>query len=61
MKKYYYLILLLFIGNSFMVSAQSGKQKKADRLYDDLAYIEAVDVYKDLIENNYNTVENSLK
>src|SRR5690606_21896966 len=61
MKKYYYLILLLFIGNSFMVSAQSGKQKKADRLYDDLAYIEAVDVYKDLIENNYNTVENSLR
>ncbi|CAN5391542.1 OmpA family protein [soil metagenome] len=61
MKKFYYLILLLFIGNSFMVSAQSGKQKKADRLYDDLAYIEAVDVYKDLIENNYNTTENSLK
>jgi tetratricopeptide (TPR) repeat protein len=61
MKKFYYLILLLFIGNSFMVSAQSGKQKKADRLYNDLAYIEAVDVYKDLIENDYNTVDNSLK
>ncbi len=61
MKKFYYLILLLFIGNSFMVSAQSGKQKKADRLYNDLAYIEAVDVYKDLIENNHNTIENSLK
>ena len=61
MKKFYYLILLLFIGNSFMVSAQSGKQKKADRLYNDLAYIEAVDVYKDLIENEYNAIENSLK
>ncbi|MFO8148404.1 MAG: OmpA family protein [Gillisia sp.] len=61
MKKFYYLILLLFIGNSFAVSAQTGKQKKADRLYNDLAYIEAVDVYKDLIENEYNTNYNSLK
>ncbi|MFN4764670.1 OmpA family protein [Gillisia sp. Q332] len=61
MKKSYYLILLLFIGNSFAVSAQSGKQKKADRLYNDMAYFEAVDVYKDLIENEYNTNYNSLK
>lgn len=61
MKKFYYLLLLVFIGNSFMVSAQSGKQKKADKLYDDLAYIEAVEVYKELIENNHNPIENSLK
>lgn len=44
-----------------MVSAQTGKQKKADRLYNDLAYIEAVEVYKDLIENDYNTAQNNLK
>lgn len=61
MKKFYYLILLLFIGNSYAVSAQTGKQKKADRLYNDLAYIEAVEVYKDLIENEYNINYNSLK
>ncbi len=61
MKKFYYLILLLFIGNSFAVSAQTSKQKKADRLYNDLAYFEAVEVYKDLIENEYNTNYNSLK
>ncbi|QED36798.1 OmpA family protein [Antarcticibacterium arcticum] len=61
MKNFYYLILLLFIGNSFTVTAQTGKQKKADRLYNDLAYIEAVEVYKDLIENEYNATYNSLK
>ena len=61
MKNFYYLILLLFIGNSFTVAAQTGKQKKADRLYNDLAYIEAVEVYKDLIENEYNTNYNNLK
>ncbi len=61
MKKFYYLILLLFIGNSLAVSAQTGKQKKADRLYNDLAYIEAVEVYKSLIENEYNASYNNLK
>jgi len=58
MKNFNYLILLLFIGNSFMASAQNGKQKKADKLYNDLAYIEAVDVYKELVEKDFNTVYN---
>ncbi len=61
MKNFNYLILLLFIGNSFMASAQNAKQKKADRLYNDLAYIEAVDVYKELIEKDFNTVYNKSK
>jgi len=61
MKNFNYLILLLFIGNSFMVSAQNGKQKKADRLFNDLAYIEAVEVYKELIEKDYNTTANNQK
>jgi len=61
MKNFTYLILLLFIGNSFMVSAQKGKQKKADRLFDDLAYIEAVEVYKELVKNDYNTDYNNQK
>lgn len=61
MKNFNYLILLLFIGNISMVSAQNGKQKKADKLYNDLAYIEAVDVYKELIEKDFNSAENSLR
>lgn len=60
MKNFNFLILFLFIG-TFSASAQNGKQKKADKLYNDLAYIEAVDVYKDLIENEYNSVNNNLK
>jgi len=42
-----------------MVSAQNAKQKKADRLFNDLAYIEAVEVYKELIEKDYNTPYNN--
>lgn len=61
MKNFNYLILLLLIGNSFIVSAQNGKQKKADKLYSDLAYLEATEVYKELIENDYNTAQNSLR
>ena len=43
------------------MQAQYGKQKRADKLYNNLAYMEAVEVYKDLIENDYNTRENRLK
>ena len=55
MKNFNYLILLLIIGNSFMASAQNSKQKRADRLYNDLAYVEAVEVYKELIDKDFNT------
>ncbi len=58
MKNFNYLILLLFIGNSFMLNAQSGKQKKADKLYNNFAYSEAVDYYKELIAKDYNTAYN---
>ncbi len=61
MKNFNCLLLLLFIGNSFMVPAQNSKQKKADRLFDNLAYIEAVEVYKKLIENDFNTGYNNQK
>src|SRR5690606_21298729 len=40
---------------------QNAKQKKADRLFDDLAYIEASEVYKELIENDFNTGYNNQK
>lgn len=61
MKNFNYLILLLIIGNSFIVSAQSGKQKKADKLYNDLAYFEAVEAYKELVDRDYNTHYNKQK
>ena len=60
MKKYYSLFLIL-LSCSITVQAQSGKQKKADRLYDDFAYLEATDVYKELIEKEYNVTYNSKK
>lgn len=43
------------------LNAQSGKQKKADRLYDDFAYLEATELYKELIEKEYNVTYNSKK
>lgn len=55
-KKYSLLLLLIF--SAFTLTAQSGKQKKADRLYDDFAYVKAIEVYKDLIERDYNTIYN---
>ncbi|MBI6116971.1 OmpA family protein [Salegentibacter maritimus] len=60
MKKLYYLSLFFFVF-SMSVQAQYGKQKRADKLYNNLAYTEAVEVYKDLIENDYNTRENRIK
>lgn len=60
MKKIYYLFFLL-LSCSMIMQAQSGKQKKADKLYNDFAYLEAVDVYKDLLEKEYNVAYNSKK
>jgi len=60
MKKLYFLSIL-FLGFSLTLQAQYGKQKKADKLYSNLAYMEAVEVYKELIENDYKPRENSLK
>ncbi|WP_345012380.1 tetratricopeptide repeat protein, partial [Christiangramia aestuarii] len=60
MKNQYYFILLL-LSCSIGLQAQSGKQKKADRLYNDFAYLEATEVYKELIENEYNVTYNSKK
>ena len=60
MKNFYSLFLILLIC-SLSLHAQSGKQKKADRLYNDFAYLEATDVYKELIEKDYNVTYNSKK
>ncbi|WPY99949.1 OmpA family protein [Christiangramia sp. OXR-203] len=58
MKNYYIFFLSIFIC-SLGMQAQSGKQKKADRLYKDFAYLKATEVYKDLIEDDYNVTYNS--
>ncbi|MFV8226840.1 OmpA family protein [Christiangramia aquimixticola] len=60
MKKLYTTLLLL-ICCSIGLQAQSGKQKKADRLFNNFAYLEATEVYKDLIEKDYKVTYNSLK
>ncbi|MCF8274743.1 MAG: OmpA family protein [Flavobacteriaceae bacterium] len=36
------------------VFAQYGKQKKADTLFNKFSFVKAADVYRELIENNYN-------
>ena len=59
--KIFYSLFLLLLSCSFGLQAQSGKQKKADRLYNDFAYLEATDLYKELIENDYNITYNSKK
>ncbi|MDX1544680.1 MAG: OmpA family protein [Christiangramia sp.] len=60
MKNSYFLFLIL-LTCSISMQAQSGKQKKADRLYHDFAYLEATEVYKELIEKDYNVTYNSKK
>lgn len=58
MKNFNYLIFILILSNSFVVTGQNSKQRKADRLYSDLAYVEAVEIYRDLVQRNYNTSYN---
>src|SRR5690606_1564572 len=50
-----YFFLLVFISQAFLLSAQSAKQKKADRFFDDFAYVKAIKVYEDLLEQEYKT------
>ena len=56
-----YFLFLVFICQAFVLSAQSGKQKKADRLYDDFAFVKAIEVYEDLLEEDYNIAHNQRK
>ncbi|MDX1602427.1 MAG: OmpA family protein [Salinimicrobium sediminis] len=54
-KNYLFILLLIFPAILF---AQSSKQKKADRYYDNFAYTKAIEEYKDLLEDEYNTAYN---
>lgn len=48
------LVVILLFGFTTSASAQFGKQKRADALYNSFSYMKAIDVYKQLVENNYN-------
>ena len=50
----YILISVLLFGSISSASAQSGKQKKADALYNSFSFVKAIEAYKEMLENNYN-------
>ncbi|MGH2666259.1 OmpA family protein [Flavobacterium sp.] len=50
----YILISVLLFGNIPSASAQFGKQKRADALYNSFSFVKAIDVYKEMLANNYN-------
>lgn len=52
------LILALALLASFNASSQSLLQKKADQLYNELSYIEAIDYYKSLVKTDSPTESN---
>lgn len=52
--KNYLLVCILFM-LSFSMFSQQGKQKRADTLFNKFSFIKAAEVYRDLIENKYNT------
>lgn len=45
---------VLLFGNSPLASAQAGKQKRADALYNSFSFVKAIELYKDMLSNNYN-------
>jgi outer membrane protein OmpA-like peptidoglycan-associated protein len=50
----YVIIIVLIFGVFPSIYAQSGKQKKADALYNSFSFVKAIEVYKELVANNYN-------
>jgi outer membrane protein OmpA-like peptidoglycan-associated protein/tetratricopeptide (TPR) repeat protein len=51
---HYILIVILFFGCISLASAQHGKQKKADALFNSFSFVKAIETYKEMIGNNYN-------
>jgi len=54
MKLKSYILLCLVLMVNLSVFAQYGKQKKADILFNKFSFVKAANVYRELIENNYN-------
>ncbi|WP_428225282.1 OmpA family protein [Flavobacterium sp.] len=53
-KVLFFLTAVLYFGITPYASAQFGKQKKADALFNSFSFVKAIETYKILIENNYN-------
>lgn len=49
-----FLSALLLLGTISSAPAQSGKQRKADALFQSFSYVKAIEVYKEMLNNNYN-------
>ena len=49
-----YIVTSIVLAISFSASAQSGLQKKADNLFNKFSFVNAADVYKELISKNDN-------
>jgi hypothetical protein len=54
MKLKNYILISIVFAISFNAFAQSGMQNKADNLFNKFAFVNAADVYKELISKNYN-------
>jgi len=54
MKSKNYILIYIIVLINFTVFAQYSKQKKADNLFNKFSFADAADVYKDLIENDFN-------
>ncbi len=51
------IVLLAFLLNIFLVDAQEVKIKKADKDYEQFAYVDAIKTYEKVAEKGYKSVE----
>ncbi|WP_111307196.1 OmpA family protein [Confluentibacter sediminis] len=56
LKNHIFICIILCVSSLF---AQSSKQKKADNLYNKFSFYNAIEVYEELINNNYNSDYNT--
>ncbi|MEL0456228.1 OmpA family protein [Flavobacteriaceae bacterium SZ-1-7] len=49
-----YILVCITLMLSFSVFPQQGKQKRADTLFNKFSFVKAAEVYKELVQNNYN-------
>ncbi|WP_372754514.1 OmpA family protein [Mariniflexile sp.] len=49
-----YILVCIALALSVSAFSQQGKQKRADTLFNKFSFVKAIDVYKELIANNYN-------
>ncbi|HEY5689042.1 MAG TPA: OmpA family protein [Yeosuana sp.] len=54
MKSKTHILIYIIVLINFTVFAQYGKQKKADSLFNKFSFVDASEVYKDLIEKDFN-------